>query len=191
MTYRAMLVLSLAILMVTPASAQESLYLEGRGQSVPDAFFLPAGDSVLTFTHNGSRNFAVWAYVGDQRELLVNTIGAYSGSRPLSASTPITLDITADGGWTVQVDPIPPGGTVAFSGTGDSVSGWFDSPGRATIDATHDGSRNFAVWAQCAGGRALVQNQIGAVNGSGVVNFSRGPCYWNVQADGNWSLTPR
>lgn len=189
----ALLVVVLLLALVVPASAQESVYLQGSGQSAPAAFYLPATDSVLTFTHSGSRNFIVQAYVGSARpDLLVNTIGGYSGSRPLSAAEPVMLDIQADGPWTVQIDPIAGGGAVAFSGAGDSVSGWFDSPGRATIDVSHDGARNFIVSAHCTGGRpTLVQNEIGAASGSRVVNFPSGSCYWNVRADGNWSLTPR
>lgn len=187
----ALLVLLLLAVFVGSARAQESVYLEGHGQTATEPFYLPATDSVLTFTHSGTRNFIVRAYVGDRATGLVNVIGAYRGSRPLSTNGPVTLDIRADGPWSVQIDPIPAGGSVAFSGTGDSVSGWFDSPGRTTMELTHDGTRNFIVRAECAGGDTSVQNEIGPVSGSRVVTFRSGPCYWNVRADGAWSLTPR
>lgn len=185
--------LASAFVIVPAAAAQEAepIVLEGRGQTATDPFFLPAPDSMITFTHDGTRNFIVRAYAGDRPESLVNTIGAYRGARPISSTEPVTLDIQADGPWTATVTPIPEGGTLELSGTGDTVSGWFDSPGRTTLDITHDGSRNFIVRANCAGRSESVQNLIGPTSGSRVVTFPAGPCYWDVRADGNWSLTPR
>lgn len=74
------------------------------------------------------------------------------------------------------------------------MSGQFSPPGSGAWTITHDGKRNFIVQLYCAGdsfGPQLVQNMIGAVDGSKVVQFGRGLCYWVVQADGAWSLAPR
>lgn len=193
MKWRNVAIIGLVLLLctVTGATAEEPLYLEGRGQTATDPFSLPAPDSMIAFTHDGSRNFIVRAYAGDRPDSLVNVIGPYSGSRPISSTNPVSLDIQADGAWTATVSPIPPDGSLEFSGVGDTVGGWFTPPSRATFDITHDGSRNFIVRAQCAGRSESVQNEIGPVTGSRVVTFRGGPCYWDVRADGNWSLTPR
>ena len=47
------------------------------------------------------------------------------------------------------------------------------------------------VWANYASGGTLAQKEIGPVNASRAVNFDRPPCYWDIKADGNWSLTSR
>ena len=143
------------------------------------------------FTHNGSRNFIVKTYAGNTQDLLINTIGGYQGARPLTGSQPVTFDIDADGAWTIHIEAINRSPSAAFAGRGDNVSGLFEPPGRGAWEITHNGRRNFIVKAHCAGGTDLVQNEIGPVNGSKVVTFDRGPCFWEVEADGEWSLRPR
>ena len=103
------------------------------------------------------------------------------------------LDIEADGAWTVHIEAIGQVQTAALSGTGDGVSGLFSrpTPNQGPWEFQHNGQSNFVVLLHCAGGTNLIQNEIGAVSGSRVVSFPNGPCYWEVEADGAWSLTPR
>jgi hypothetical protein len=53
-----------------------------------------------TFQHDGTSNLAVWSYqaIGNtnNRDLEINTIGAYAGTVAIDAGT-VYLDITADG----------------------------------------------------------------------------------------------
>jgi hypothetical protein len=165
--------------------------LQGAGQTATQEFRLPASISVATFTHGGSRNFIVTVFQGDKEDLLINTIGPYKGERPLFGDEPVTLDIGADGAWTVHIEPISAAGSPGFSGRGDSVSGVFTPPKRGAWEITHNGERNFIVQLYCAGGTDLIQNEIGAVQSSKIIGFPDGPCFWEVQADGDWSLTPR
>jgi len=165
--------------------------LTGRGQTATEAVTLPAPVSVATFTHDGSRNFIVTAYTTGRPSLLVNEIGRYRGQRPLSGNAPVTLDIDADGPWTVRIEPIGTDGTPAFNGTGDAVSALFTPPTTGPWEIAHSGTSNFIVSLHCAGGSRLVQNEIGRVQASAVVQFTRGPCFWEVEADGAWSLKPR
>lgn len=76
--------------------------LTARGDSV--LFISPAVSGFLSVTasHRGSSNFAVRAY-GDQRSLLVNEIGRFSG-RVLVPSGTLLLEVTADGDWSVTPD---------------------------------------------------------------------------------------
>jgi|SRR5262245_926548 len=187
---RVILVLGVVVVSALPVAAQEGPAFQGRGQQATGDFALPAPDSMITFTHDGSRNFIVHGYVGDRVELLVNQVGAYAGTRPLRGDAAAMLDIQADGNWSATVAPIPEGGTLEWAGTGDAVSPWFTPPARATLALRHDGNRNFIVHANCAGGPVLVQNEIGPVDASRVVLFRSGPCFWEVQADGTWSVTP-
>jgi hypothetical protein len=176
-----------------PTSAQDVVTIEGRGQLATDAFFPPAPQSAVAFTHNGQRNFIVRAYTdAPNPDLLVNKIGPYEGTRLLTSSGAVTLEIEADGTWTAILQPIPWSGETAFSGRGDAVSGQFDPPAPGAWSHSHDGQRNFIVRLHCAGARPqLVQNRIGASEGSQIITFGRSPCFWEVEADGAWSLAPR
>lgn len=175
----------------TPTAVPEPIVLEGIGQTATDTFTLAEGIYSVAFTHNGSSNFIVYAHEGAARDLLVNSIGYYRGSRPLTGPGDFVLDIQADGAWSVHIEPLSTGGSVGFSGTGDDVSPLFEPPGTIPLQISHDGQRNFIVYVHCAGGSNLVQNEIGAVSGSRIVTFDRGPCFWEVRADGSWSLQPR
>ena len=42
----------------------------------------------------------------------------------------------------------------------------------------------------CVGGSVLVEDASGAVQDQPQVTFSRGPCFWEVRADGAWCLKP-
>jgi hypothetical protein len=70
-----------------------------------------SGDDVLiyrgaadpaTITANGSDNFAVWDY-GSEDNLLVNEIGAYSGTVPFAAG-PSLIAISATGAWNIALN---------------------------------------------------------------------------------------
>ena len=147
--------------------------------------------SVATLTHDGQGNFIVEVFVGGNATLLVNKIGQYRGQRPLAGGEPVTFDIQADGAWTIRSEPIGLGSSPSFQGYGDAVSALFTPPVAGPWTISHGGTGNFIVELHCAGGSSLVQNEIGAVQGSRVIQFGRGPCFWEVQADGNWSLNPR
>jgi hypothetical protein len=173
------------------ASKLRPIVLQGRGQTATNPVTLGAGIYTVAFTHNGARNFIVKAFQDNKEDLLVNKIGAYQGTRYVAGGSPVTFDIQADGAWSVRLEQIRPTSTASLTGTGDAISGLFDPPSSGPWEVNHSGQRNFIVWLHCAGGSDLVQNLIGPVAGSRVVQFRRGPCFWEVQADGQWSLNPR
>lgn len=176
---------------VTHTPTPDQVVLSGSGQEVTRAVRLPATMAVLELNHSGSRNFIVKAHVGGQEELLANEIGRYHGFRPIAAQDAVTFEVRADGAWSIRIKPLTAGGRPAVSGEGDYVSATFAPPSAGAWEMRHSGTRNFIVKAHCAGGSKLVQNEIGAVVGSVFVTFSRGPCFWEIQADGTWSLQPR
>lgn len=178
-----------------PTPAPEPVVIEGSGQTVTDPFTPPAGVYRVTFTHNGQRNFIVQAYAGDDTDYLVNTIGAYEGSRPMAGGNEVYFEVNADGAWTIRVEPIAfdEGVAQGAEGTGDQVTGLFTpaKEGAVPYTFTHTGERNFIVQLHCVGGRDGAQNEIGAVDNEAVVRFREGPCFWEVQADGDWSIRPK
>jgi hypothetical protein len=168
-----------------------AVHLSGRGQTATEAVTPPSGNNVVTLTHDGKRNFIVEAFQGSSHKLLVNTIGAYQGGRPWVGSDPVTFNIEADGSWTLDVTPVATGGTAAFAGHGDAVSASFDPTSTGPWAFANDGARNFIVEVWCQGGHKLAENRIGAFQGTAVMQFPQGPCFWEVQSDGNWSMAPR
>ncbi|WP_219993276.1 TM2 domain-containing protein [Cryobacterium arcticum] len=69
-----------------------------------DDVFLYGGEaSKLTLTHDGSANFTVMEFTDNAMgmALLVNEIGAYEGTVPLSGG-PSVIRFTADGNWTAE-----------------------------------------------------------------------------------------
>ena len=165
--------------------------LSGRGDDV-ESFDLPGNvPAVVRFTHSGARNFAVIGYApsGERTDLLVNTIGAYEGIRPINlAPRELTseFEITADGPWTATIVPLA-GARAAerrTEGTGDDVlrTGGIN-PRTARI--THSGGENFVVLAWGAS-RNLLVNEIGPYDGR--VRLANGTQVLEIQADGQWTI---
>lgn len=175
----------------TPTNTPAPVVLTGSGQTATQSITPPSVVSAVSLTHSGSANFIVYAYQGSEKTLLVNKIGTYNGTRPLFGDDPVEFDIQADGPWTITVTAMDDGAQPTFSGKGDAVSAVFDPPGQGAWEISHDGQANFIVKLHCAGGSNLIQNVIGPVSGSQIVNFPQGPCFWEVQADGNWDMKPR
>lgn len=163
----------------------------GKGDTVID---LPAGATggIVIATHDGKRNFAVAvldANNGSTGELLVNTIGAYSGTTAWGISAlgeGVKLQVTADGAWSFDIRPMGDAPIVAPAGTGDAV--FLYDGGAASLAATHSGSRNFVVQEETgkAFSMGLLINDIGAYNGT--VPLAAGPSVISVIADGAWTL---
>ncbi|MDJ0337934.1 TM2 domain-containing protein [Cryobacterium sp. PH31-O1] len=155
---------------------------------------LPAGATagIVTATHDGTRNFAISVLDASNTstgQLLVNTIGAYSGTTQHgfnSFGEDTTLQITADGNWSLIIAPISAAPVLVASGAGDGVYLFDGSAGKLT--ATHDGSRNFSIIEETdeAFSTGLLVNEIGAY--SGTVPLSSGPSAIVVSADGSWTL---
>lgn len=172
--------------------------VDGHGTSQTDTITpqydggLNVGIDMVSITHDGQSTFVVSTIDESGRaETVTTAVGAYQGQRPVVVAGPLAFSVTADGNWTLKVQPIPSGATPNFRGTGDAVSGYFDPPAPATWSIQHDGRSQFYAYAHCAGGSTLVAQGEGAVQNSGQVQFPRGPCFWEVRGDGSWSLAPQ
>ena len=168
----------------------ETLTQSGTGDSV---ITLPAEAwfGIVSSTHDGSANFAIVVLDADNQstgELLVNTVGAYSGAAAygaMSLADPVSLQITADGAWTVSVSPLSTATALPESGTGDGVFLYEGEAGAMTL--THDGTANFVVIEDTGDEftMGLLVNEIGEY--SGIVPITAGPSVISVAADGNWT----
>ena len=175
------------------APAADTVY-SGSGDTILQ-IELPAGPDAIgiaTMSHSGSRNFVVWSLDEnlEQSDLLVNTIGGYSGTVPFSLDSGervSAFEINADGAWTITLRDVL---TVREAPQGETSTGQGDDVlvyrGDATIaDVTHSGERNFVIWSY-GDGSDLIINDIGPYSGS--VRWQAGGALIEVSADGAWSI---
>lgn len=100
---------SIVITQPTKTTITAPITLSGNGDSV-QLVNMNKGDYKLTLTHSGKSNFIV--YFVDQytsfysEDLVVNDIGAYSGTNLIKASKNgvYFLNITANGNWTAKIE---------------------------------------------------------------------------------------
>lgn len=144
-------------------------------------------------TYEGGGNFAVWSVGedGSSIDLLVNTIGSYTGRAPLNfMDDPVGLQIEAEGPWAVTVDHLSLAprwdGDRALKRAGDDVvilENGIEGLTKARI--TNKGESNFAVWAY-GDDRDLLVNEIG--NYDGRVLIPVGTVVLVVTSEGDWTI---
>ncbi len=203
----------------TPAPAPipepEPITIEGTGDKASPKFELLAGIATFEMSHDGSSNFIVqlMSESGETIDLLVNTIGQYTGAKAIGVQKGALLgaepgmyllNIQADGSWGITVRQTrfssAPALPQNFNGKGDSVSPPFLlNEGLTTFTFSHDGSSNFIVQLMSDSGETvdLLVNTIGSYDGSKAVGVKRGALFGpepgihllNITADGNWSIT--
>jgi hypothetical protein len=182
----------------TNTPSPQPLTFTGSGDSVVDISTKWEGPALLHIigptVHD---NFAVWTYdTSGDKDLIINTIGAYDGRIPIQLSDRdlpvVTLEIEAGGEWTVEILPISkefveileaPG---IFEGKGDNMIGVKGSA--STITAKCNKDVNFAIWSYSATqGRDLLFNEIGPYEGTKVLPKDtfflviEGECDWSIE----------
>lgn len=173
------------------AAAKAPKEYAGVGDDVVTITKHGTGAQVAIIQHTGGSNFAVHTLDAtmDTTDLLVNTIGNYSGTVLFDTSSrdqTTALKITAGGGWTVRLVPLTSvrsfDGSAPMTGHGDDVFYYKGAAKPATF--THNGTSNIAV--HTYGTRPdLLINEIGAYTGTVVW----APGLYKVTADGDWSAT--
>jgi hypothetical protein len=159
---------------------------------------LPAGAKagLVTATYTGSSNFSIEALDAQNEEvdLLVNTIGNYSGTTAFGLSSlgsaPVNLKVTGSGAWTVKTAPISTAPVLASgaTGKGDAVYQWTGKATTWTI-TNAGGTGNFVVSTYGSGliSQDLLVNEIGPYHG--IVPVKGGPAVTTIESDGTWSIT--
>lgn len=175
----------------TPTPTIEPITYEGSGTKILKIKKPESGAVLITMTHEGSSNFAVWSLDGnlEQMDLLANTIGNYSGTTVLDVNDgeeTERLDISADGNWTVTISPLASAKrfTGSAEGTSDDVLIYEGPVGVATL--THKGDSNFAVWFYSTSSSDLAANEIGNYSGEAVI--PEGPTLVEVETEGKWTI---
>ncbi len=184
----------------TPIPTLAPVALSGVGQQASNKFQLQEGLAIFKLTHTGSANFIVHLldsngqYVDD----LVNEIGTFDGCKAegIKNAGTYVLDIQAEGKWTVTI--LQPRQTTApyttsFSGKGQQATKLFSmKSGLKTKKLTHTGSANFIVHLLDSNGQYVddLVNEIGTFHGSKAEGIQDDGIYlFDIQADGNWTIT--
>lgn len=173
---------------------EAAIHLSGQGDTATDEIELKAGWATFTATHTGGSNFATHLQdeMGNDLELLVNTIGGYDGTifAQIPADGTHYLNVKADGEWDFTVHQTPPAemdqapGT--FEGTGDDVVFFNIKNDNYKFTFDHTGESNFAVHLN---GVNLLVNEIGNYNGSTRQSLQDDGMYlFSITADGDWSI---
>ena len=169
-------------------TSSDGFWANGNGDYVAEGLNV-TNYAVLHISHTGSRNFIVKLYKDDEYEdLLVNTIGSYTGDVLVEGSGTYELEISADGDWNITSDGLSIDDTTSFSGTGDSVTGITSHSG-GSWHITYSGERNFSVieYGESLGYMDLLVNEIGSYDGT-VKAESGDNIFFKVHSYGNWTI---
>jgi len=174
--------------------------LSGSGDATP-SFQAAGGLAVLTANCGCSGNFAVDIddSSGNQDYTPIDADGSYSGSVGENLNTAqYTLDVTADGPWTIDVTQPrdQPGAALPhkYSGKGQKIVGPFAAGSAVRLQSentTADGG-NFTVEVlNSVGSEADIPvDEVGSYSGSTISSGLSGtPYYLDVDSDGTWSIT--
>lgn len=153
---------------------------------------LPAGVGygLVHATHQGTAGFSLTVLdsTGAEAELLVDTIGTYDGTTGLgltSATEPATIQVAADGPWTLEISPITAATALPAAGHGDGVF-LYDGPA-TDVALTHTGGSYLFAWQQSGAAYdvALLADEAGEF--SGTAPLAAGPALVVVNSDGDWT----
>ncbi len=165
--------------------------ITGNGDDVIDNISVGDGIYRVHFTNAGSSNFVVRSYDSrNDRDLLINEIGAYDGYVFLSGSAPYIFEIQSSGKWSFTIERLTKITDTSFSGRGDYVTSIF-SGSSGTYEFAHDGKSNFVIKIYTTSGGSLLVNEIGRYSGKKVVTIPSGSnAFFEIIADGNWTIKP-
>lgn len=178
-----------------PVQRVGSQNFEGKGTK-SQSFKAGAGLTIVRMTHQGAANFVVQIEKGDVKELLVNEIGKFAGSKAvgLEAGT-FTLQIDTIGKWTIQIDQSVPSSADAppqkLQGKGQAATNFFSlKDGEAIFRLNHSGSGLFAPSLIRSDGTpvTLLANELGKFNGSKEVEVEKGIYLIDVTSKGDWTI---
>lgn len=164
-----------------------------KGPDVIQDINLPDSISILTLTHSGTGNFIVNLHSGNDNDLIVNEIGNFSGRIPIFGEGPFTLEVNGSDTWTAVFSPLFATNDSSFAGTGFDVSNYFSEISNNVWNISHKGESNFIVYLHTDKGSKLIQNEIGDVESTVILDIPNGATtfMWEVQTNGEWSITPK
>lgn len=167
----------------------EPFFQDGTGDFT---LTLPAGVGygLVHATHQGAASFSLHVLdaTGAEVELLVDAIGAYDGTTGLgltAATEPTTIQVTADGAWTLEISPVAAAGVLPAAGHGDGVF-LYDGPA-GELAVTHTAGSYVFAWQQSGATyeATLLVDELGDY--SGTAPLAAGPAIVVINSDGDWT----
>lgn len=142
-------------------------------------------------SYTGDRTFVVLSIDSLGRStMLASSYGAYKGCSLLLGEGPYTLEVEANGPWTIELERVETVDAAAFSGRGESVTDMAVLPG-GQYRLIHDGKSNFLVWAYTTAGEQLLTNRLGRADETVTVDVPEDSLvFFVVRADGKWTIEP-
>lgn len=172
-------------------TAIKAIVKQGNGDDVIKVTFPDKWLYRCKATHAGKGNFVVYTTVNGDKNLQVNQIGKYDGSFYLQMTdfNATTVEVTANGAWTLTFEPLVYGGKMELSSAGSVVSDLFEVSGERIFEISHSGKSNFVVYMATSKGLDLVINEIGKYSGKKLIAMPNSEYgFWIVVADGKWSI---
>lgn len=147
---------------------------------------------LLDITYSGDRNFIVYTLdeAGENVDLLVNTIGSYSGvvTDYKDYSDVTMLSVESSGDWSITVKPMD---SMEELVNGQSYSGdgvyYIDTDDLTTITLTNSGESNFIVYGIGISDVDLLVNEIGDY--SGTVVWTESQSFLIINSEGTWTVS--
>lgn len=148
------------------------------------------GYAVLHVKHSGDSHFSVISYENgeDYDELLVNTSEPYEGDVLISHSGNFSLEINAEGDWSITSSGLSIDDSTYFSGHGDAVTGITTHDG-GNWKITNDADSHFSVieYGLNSGYMDLLVNTSEPYEG--IVKAEKGDnIFFKVSSAGNWTI---
>jgi hypothetical protein len=162
----------------------------GAGDALIDLEGKTAG--MATLTYSGEGNFAVMALDAENEstgDLLANAIGDHSGTAAWGLSSfgeAATLQVSADGPWTLELQPLADAPAMPDTGSGDGVYLYDGDATPASLEHTGEGLFAVIQYTDDMFGMELLANEIGAY--AGTVPVQAGPSVVTVAAEGDWAF---
>lgn len=187
----------------TPSLAQPPATAALDDYSYDEPFFSCAGTgddvvqdltvddySFLKVTHLGSGHFSIWAYYGDESDLLINTISPYNqGCVLLNKGQEYTLEIKAENEWTLEAHKLGTSSSSSFCGSGDCVTPIFVAKSDI-YEIKAEGDGHFAVWGyHDDGSRDLLVNTIDTYSGRVMFRKATGKyTFFEITGERDWTI---
>ena len=160
----------------------------GIGDDVVDGLFVEEY-SFLKVTHLGSGYFSIKAHYGDHYDLLINTTDSYNqGCTLLIPEREYTLEVNAQGEWTVDAYTLGTSSENSFSGTGDCVTPIFLST-TDVYEITADGDGYFSVKGYYENGRYdLLVNTTDPYSGKVMFKANGEYAFFEITGNRSWTI---
>ena len=183
-----------------PSSSKDSRL---KGKVV--ARYMGTGDDVISDVHadegvyrlhvvyQGKEDINVSVYyANDDMNWLISSYGEYDGYVLVRGASPFTFEIQSSGHWQIELEKVPQTKVNCFSGEGDDITDIFAASSRVW-HIIHEGRENFdvAVHFVKRGDTDWLVSKDGRYEGKMRFVIPRGDtAYFEVKADGRWSIEP-